>query len=107
MKNINLISVIQARISFIETNTIFDRDEYKYEFEGELKAYNEILEDIDTFSVNDFVEKYLQIVKDLAISFDNNKFVIESELDMWSGYNNAIIFVLSLIDPKYEYADGI
>lgn len=107
MKNINLVSIIQARISFIKTNTIFNREEYQYVYEGELKAYNEMLVDIGTFSVNEFTEKYLNIVKDLDISFENNKFLIESEREMWSGYNNAIVFVLSLIDPRYEYADGI
>ncbi len=107
MRNINLVSIIQARISFIKMNTIFNREEMQYVYEGELKAYNEMLVDIDTYSVNDFTDKYLLIVKDLDISFENNKFLIESEREMWSGYNNAIVFVLSLIDPRYEYADGI
>lgn len=49
MRNINLVSIIQARISFIKMNTILNREEMQYVNEGELKAYNEMLEDIDTY----------------------------------------------------------
>ena len=81
-KNITIRDIIYSRIDFIENNNIFDKKEYMYVNKGEIEAYSEILTDIELLTIDAFVEKYLCILKKVS---------------------EKLVFVLSLINPIYEY----
>ena len=103
IKNINLRDIINARIDFIENNSIFDKNEYMYVNKGEINAYEEILLDIELLSVKAFIEKYISILKKINFTLENENLEESNEREKLSGYNNAIVFILSLINPIYEY----
>ena len=85
-KNITIRDIIYSRIDFIENNNIFDKKE-----------------DIELLTIDAFVEKYLCILKKVSEKLDNEHNLGDNEQERMSGYNNAIVFVLSLINPIYEY----
>ncbi|MED4531378.1 hypothetical protein [Metabacillus fastidiosus] len=99
-----IVDIIERKIHFTNTNTIFDKTEFQYENEGELLAYNEMLLDVKVMSENDFVNKYLNIINKLSVQFENEEFTDKRELEKMSGYNNAIVSILTCINPIYEYA---
>ena len=74
-----------------------------YVNKGEIEAYSEILTDIELLTIDAFVEKYLCILKKVSEKLDNERNLGDNEQERMSGYNNAIVFVLSLINPIYEY----
>ncbi|MFJ8256390.1 hypothetical protein ACIQ4Z_03790 [Peribacillus asahii] len=105
-KNLNqftLVDVIERRIHFTNTNTIFDKVDFKDMNEGELLAYNEMLADVKEMKESEFVSKYLKIINKLAIQFENEEFTDKREIEKMSGYNNAIVNILKCINPIYEY----
>lgn len=103
MKQFTIVDIIERKMQFIKCNTIFKKIEWKNNDEGELLAYNEMLEDIKLMNEEDFVTKYLKIVKNLSTQFDNEKILNQYDLEKMSGYNNAIISILKCINPIYEY----
>ena len=98
-----LIDVIERRIHFTRTNTIFDKIDFKDYKEGEILAYNEILADVKEMKENEFVNKYLNIKTKLAVQFENEEFDDKKEVEKMSGYNNAIVTILECINPIYGY----
>lgn len=62
-------------------------------------AYNEMSVDVKEMKGNDFINKYLNIIKKLKDEEFNDKRKIEK----MSGYNNAIVSILKCINPIYEY----
>ncbi|WP_256816838.1 hypothetical protein [Cytobacillus sp. Bac17] len=103
LNQFTLVDVIERKIHFTNTNTIFDKTDYKDNDEGELLAYNEMLTDVKEMKENDFVSKYLNIINKLAVQFENEEFTDKREIDKLSGYNNAIVSILKCINPIYEY----
>ncbi len=102
-KNITIKDIICSRINFLENNYIFDKNEYKHINKGELEAYREILIDIELITIDDFIEKYVCILKNISKKKDDEYSLDIIERERLSGYNNAIVFALSLINPLYEY----
>ena len=103
MKQFTIIDIIERKIQFIKDNTIFNKIEWKNNDEGELLAYNDMLQDAKLMNEDDFVTKYLKIVNNLSIQFDNEEISDEDDLEQMSGYNNAIVSILKFINPIYEY----
>jgi hypothetical protein len=103
LTNFTLVDVIEAKIHFIKTNTIFDEKDFKDNDEGELLAYNELLSDAKEMNKNEFLSKYLKIVNRLYKQLENEEFKDKKQIDKISGYNNAIVSVLKCINPIYEY----
>ncbi len=103
IKNITIREIIDSRINFIENNNIFDKNEYMYVNRGELEAYREILTNIELLTIDAFIEKYLCILKKVSEKLDNEQCLDNYEQERISGYNNAVVFILSLINPIYEY----
>lgn len=99
----NMSDIIKRKIQFTITNSIFDKIEYKENDEGELLAYNEMLVDIEIMNEDEFVSKYFKIVKEIGIQFENEEILDKKEIEKMSGYNNAIVSILQLINPIYEY----
>lgn len=98
-----LVDVIERRIHFTNTNTIFDKTDFKDNDEGELLAYNEMLVDVKEMNENEFVNKYLNIINKITVKFENEEIKDEKEIEKMSGYNNAIVSILKCINPIYEY----
>ena len=102
-KNITIRDIIYSRIDFIENNNIFDKKEYMYVNKGEIEAYSEILTDIELLTIDAFVEKYLCILKKVSEKLDNEHNLGDNEQERMSGYNNCIVFVLSLIIIEIKF----
>lgn len=103
VKDITIKHIINSKISFINNNTIFDKENCAYINAGEIDAYKEMLNDIDLLTTDSFVEKYRTKVKCTLNAIDNGKPLSVNETERLSGYNNAIVFILSLINPIYEF----
>lgn len=101
-----LADIIERKIHFINTNTVFDKIEFKDNDEGELLAFNEMFADIKEMQEKEFVCKYLDIINKLSIQFENEEFKDGKLIEKMSGYNNAIVFILKCINPIYEYDIG-
>lgn len=98
-----IVDIIERKIQFTITNSIFDKTEYKENDEGELLAYNEMLVDIKTMGEDEFADKYLEIIKNIGRQFENEEILDKKEIEKMSGYNNAIVSILELINPIYKY----
>jgi len=98
-----LVDVIERKIHFTKTNTIFNKTDFKDNDEGEILAYNEMLVDVKEMKENEFVNKYLNIIKKLAVRFEDEDFNDKRKIEKLSGYNNAIVSILKYINPIYEY----
>ena len=103
LTHFTLVDVIERKIHFTKTNTIFDKTGFKDNDKGEMLAYNEMLVDVKEMKENEFVKKYLNIIKKFEVQFENEKFNDEREVEKMSGYNNAIVSILKWINPIYEY----
>ena len=102
LKQFTLVDVIERKIHFTNTNTIYDKTEFKDINEGELLAYYEMLADVKEMRENEFVSKYLTIIHKLA-QIENEELSDKREREKMSGYNNAIVSILKCINPIYEY----
>lgn len=82
---------------------MFDAEEYLLCNEGGLKAYDEMLEDLD-MEIEPFIEKYTAIVSE-----NDNRIEQETEDEnpdndeSLIGYNNAVLGILELLDFKYRF----
>ena len=62
-----------------------------------------MLADVKVMKEKEFVSKYLKIIDKLSVRFENEEFEYKREVEKMSGYNNAIVSILSLINPSYKY----
>ena len=102
LNQFTLVDVIERKIHFTNTNTIYDKTEFKDNDDGELLAYNEMLADVKEMKENEFVSKYLNIIHKLA-QIEIEELTDKEEIEKMSGYNNAIVSILKCINPIYEY----
>lgn len=103
LRHFTLIDVIKRKIHFINTNTIFDKANFKNNNEGELLAYHQMLVDVKEMDEIEFVNKYLNIVKKITAQFENGEIKDKKEIEKMSGYNNAIVSILKCIHPIHEF----
>lgn len=101
--NFTIEDIIERKIQFTISNTIFDKVENKENDKGELLAYNEMLLDIKIMSEDVFISKYLEIIERIGKQFENEEILDEKKIAEMSGYNNAIISIVELINPIYKY----
>ncbi|MEK4532143.1 hypothetical protein [Solibacillus sp. FSL K6-1554] len=100
-----IVDIVERKIHFTKTNTIYDAEDYEIYNEGELKAFNEILIDVKVMTETEFVSKYLEIVKKIGKQMEDEQFkdTNKVEVEKLSGYNNAIVKILECINPVYMY----
>lgn len=98
-----IVDIIERKIEFTNKNTIFDKKEFKDYDDGVLLAYKEMLVDVKGMGEDEFTYKYIKIIKRIGKQFDNNEIMDSKEIERMSGYNNAIVSILILINPIYEY----
>lgn len=103
--NITLEEIIKRKIQYHANDT----DEELFAMnKGYIRGFEEILKDIDS-SEEDFIIKYIGKLRELSKVFEKsrNGEKISDDIDELSGYNNAIVDVLALLDEKLMYADNI
>lgn len=106
VQEISLREIIERKVNYIRNSIAYKDVELENVKEGELRAYKEIIIDIEALSETKFVDKYLKIIEQLKCQFDDEDYGKQVEqIEQLSGYNNAIVFVLSLLNPKYEFED--
>ncbi len=98
---INLMDIINNKEKFILNNNIFNKEDYIIYNSGELLAYKEMKSDFCKLNTNQFVDKYLKKIVEIKKIIDEEKDT--DKIEKISGYNNAIVSILELIDPKYKY----
>ena len=106
MQEIRLFEIVKRKLEYIENSDVYKDRDLIYVKEGEIKAYNEILADIEVKEEQEYVEKYLNILRELNKKFEMIDYEVKTndiELERITGYNNAIVSVLALLNPKYEF----
>lgn len=107
VKEIKLLEIIERKIEYIQSSRVYDGNEFEYVKKGEIDAYREIIVDINNFHEEErFLNKYLKTLKHLQERFETIEHsggASNIEIEQLSGYNNAIVFVLTLLNPKYEF----
>lgn len=103
--NLTLEEIIKRKIAFYRKA---ESSELETMRAGYIRGFEQTLADVG-LSEEEFTQKYLAIVRDLEITFDALEQTGRSDedIDELSGYNNAIVEVLSLLDKRYMYADNI
>ena len=99
---INLKEIIKRKMEYIEKSEVYKDIELENVKKGEIKAYTEILNDIEMQNEEMFIKKYSNIVFELNDRLEKTD-VNDMEVEQLTGYNNAIVFVMTLINPKYEF----
>lgn len=97
--NITLENIIQRKILYFQND---DNEELFDMNAGYVRGFNQMLLDMN-LTETEFVKKYSDIVKSLKDMFENS----EGNIDELSGYNNAIVDVLCLLDEKYLYDENL
>lgn len=103
---INLKEIIKRKIEYIEKSEVYKDVELENVKKGEIRAYIEMLNDIKIQNEELFIEKYSKIVFELNERLEKTEYKLgfnDIEVEQLTGYNNAIVFVMLLIDPKYEF----
>lgn len=104
VSQIRMCEIIKRKIQYIETSNIYNDSEFKDVKKGELEAYRRITYDSENMSEMEFINKYFKIVESLNERFERLNIIEDKvEIEQLTGYNNAIIFILSLLNPKYEF----
>ena len=94
--------VLEMR-QFVIFGTVYQGSDFIDSNRGERKAYDEILDDMEILEKEEFVEKYISILKEIKELFEAETIQNDVEIEELSGYNNAIVNVLKCINPIYEY----
>ncbi len=102
---IKLETIIRRKIEFLNSSKMYSDEEMNNYKSGELKAYDMIMLEINRLDEKRFEEKLINSFKDIQIYFesDSNERLNQNELEELVGFNNAIVYVLSLLNPKYEF----
>ena len=101
--NITLEEIIKRKTQYCKNDT---NEEMVAMNKGYVRGFEELLKDID-MAEDDFIAKYVDKVRELAKIFD--KFqdgeTISDDIDELSGYNNALVDVLGLLNEKFVFSE--
>lgn len=97
--NITLENIIQRKILYFQNDS---NKELLATNAGYVRGFNQMLLDMN-LTETEFIKKYLDIVRSLKDMFEDP----EGNIDELSGYNNAIVDVLRLLDEKYLYDENL
>lgn len=107
IKKLGIYEIIWRKVQYIEKDEVYQDEEMLDVKKGRIKAYEEILCDIRYMQEQKFINKYIDKLKNLAKVFDDEIDVGEDfddrKIAELSGYNNTIVEILSLFNPKYEF----
>lgn len=99
MKHITLEEIIRRKIAYIQNNPDTELQDVDA---GYIRGFSEMLADINLCEA-DFIAKYSEKIKRHNAQIDS---VFEGDLGIpdfgaVSGYTNAVVEILSLLDTKY------
>ncbi len=101
--NITLEEIIKRKIQYFKNDT---DEEMLVMNRGYVQGFEETLKDMD-IDEEIFVAKYTDKVRELAKIFD--KFqegeTISDDIEELSGYNNALVDVLGLLNEKFIFSE--
>lgn len=98
---ISIEEIIRRKIEFCRHDTFESVNVNR----GYVRGYEEMLKDMD-MTEEKFSEKYLLKISELDTVFESTDYRNNKDfIDELSGYNNAIISVLAMIDEKYRYVE--
>lgn len=100
--NITLEEIIKRKIQYFQNDT---DEEMIVMNKGYVRGFEETLKDMD-IAEEDFVAKYTDKVRELEKIFDKfqNGDKISDDIDELSGYNNALVDVLELLNEKFIFS---
>lgn len=98
--NITLENIIQRKKRHFQNDS---EKELLAVNSGYVRGFNQMLSDMN-LTETEFMKKYLDIARSLKVQFENPEG--NDDIDELSGYNNAIVDVLSLLDEKYLYDES-
>jgi len=99
---ISFSNIIERKIYFHKNNTIFPREENENYFLGELAALEYMLKDSKSLTASQFEQKYLAELESLKKKFTGKKYIPDED-DYYEAYNNAVVGILSLLNPIHGY----
>ena len=93
---ISLEEIIRRKIAYCRQDTLDDINTNM----GYIRGYEEMLTDMD-MTEEKFTEKYLAKISELSTIFENTDYRgNENFIDELSGYNNALVNVLAMVEEK-------
>ncbi len=102
-KDYSISDIIRGKEDFVKNNRVFNAEEYLLCNVGGLKAYDEMLEDLD-METDSFIEKYAAIVYEISRRIEQETEDEDHDIDeSLIGYNNAVLGILELLDFKYKF----
>ena len=103
---INFESIVERKIFYIKTSKMYAGSEMEHIKKGELRAYDFILSKIKNLDEKNFTEVMLKAFKEVQCYFEQEHMgeLQQNEIEELVGYNNAIVFVLTLLNPRYEFS---
>lgn len=112
MREITIQDILERKVKYLESSdrcefpeTLEELKEYE---KGERKAYKEMILDCANMSEKAFIKKYFEILEQIKKCFEGEERVSDwDEIEQLSGYNNGIVFALTLLNPRYEYDTSI
>lgn len=118
ISKITIQDILERKVKYLESSdrcefseTLEGRKELELlkEYEkGERKAYKEMILDCANMSEETFIKKYFENLEQIKKYFEGEEKVSdEAEIEQLSGYNNGIVFALTLLNPRYEYDTAI
>ncbi|WP_214782974.1 hypothetical protein [Exiguobacterium sp. s183] len=103
LSRFTLANMIEREIMFIYKQTIFDKAYYQSYDEGQLSAFEQMLEDVTVMYEDEFINKYLTLLDSVTDSFKTSEHQDESIQYKLAGYNDAILTIITYIRPEYPY----
>lgn len=94
--NITLESIIKRKISYFRSDTTPELTDMNT---GYIRGYSQMLEDME-MNEAEFAEKYSEIIRKLKPSFEQVSDT-DTSVDELSGYNNALVDILGLLDENF------
>ncbi len=103
---INFESIIERKIFYIKTSKMYADAEMECIKKGELRAYDFILSKIKNLDEKKFTEVMLNSFKEVQCYFEQENLdkLQQNDIEELVGYSNAIVFVLTLLNPRYEFS---
>ncbi len=101
MKNITIEEIIKRKLAYIKQNP---DNELRDVDEGYINAFSDMLTDMN-LSESEFVEKYSKSIfahQSLVDSVMDGERVV-ADFGRLSGYNNAVVEILTLLDTNYMF----
>ena len=101
--SLNFTQIIQRQIDFLLNNDIFPKEGNEESDRGEREALENMLSDSCQLTESEFEAKYLNELSELKKRAESKEYSAEDGSDYYESYNNALVEILKIINPKHLY----